>query len=437
VTDRHEANSKEPLEGRHKYLLGVLGVASFFDGYDTALLAIILPDIGAQFGLSQSAKSFLLATVFMGAIPALFLSRRADKLGRRRVLLVSLLGYTIFTGLTALSTAAWIFAGIQFVARFFVMTESAVAHVMIAEELPATRRGFGFGILAMLTGLGTGIAAVMNSIFGVAGISWQWLYVAGVPPLVLMMFLRRRLPESRRFVEARSNGHLARHWTAILRPPHRKWLLLVCAVAFTSSTATYAVEFVVDFLQNDRGLTKAASTGVLVLAGVPAIILMVVAGALSDRVGRKIVGCVGAAMGVVGGVVFYNVPLGFWAVLPLIAFTVVGFSIAWPTISAYNAELFPTALRSQAGSWATLWRTIGQVASLVGGGLLVAWTGSVPTTVTLLSIGPALMVVLVAVLFPHTHGRELEDLSPEVEEHPGGASVLDLTTEISEVARRN
>ena len=406
--------TKERLARHHVFLLAVLGVASFFDGYDTALKAILLPDLGRDFGLTAAGKSVMLAVVFLGAIPALFLSRFADRLGRRRVLFVSLIGYTIFSGLTALSTGVVMFASLQFLSLLFVMTESAVASVMIAESLPASRRGFGFGVLAMLTGLGTGIAAVLNSVFGLLDISWQWLYVCSVPPLVGVLFLRRNLPESKRFETARAGGHLARHWTAILRPPHRKWLIAICAVAFLSSMTTYAVEFIVDFLQNERGLTKAASTGLLVFAG-----------AFSDRVGRKLIGCVGAAIGVVGGVAFYNLHLDFWAMLLLISFTMVGFAVAWPTISVFNAELFPTALRSQAGAWATLSRTIGQAASLFGGAVLVHALGGVPITVTILSIGPVIMIVIVAAFFPATHGRELEDLSADVHQEAGAVERSD------------
>ncbi|MBX7159233.1 MAG: MFS transporter [Acidimicrobiia bacterium] len=427
--DTTRVATKQPLERHHVFLLAVLGVASFFDGYDMALKAILLPDLGHDFGLTSAEKSVMLGTIFLGAVPALFLSRRADQFGRRRVLFISLIGYTIFSGLTALSTGATMFAVLQFLSLFFVMTESAVASVMIAESLPASRRGFGFGVLAMLTGVGTGVAAILNSVFGLLEISWEWLYVCSVPLLVGVLFLRRNLPESKRFEQAKADGHLARHWTTILRPPHRKWLITICTVAFLSSLTTYAVEFVVDFLQNERGMTKAASTGLLVAAGLPAIAMMVVAGALSDRVGRKLIGCAGAAVGVVGGVLFYNLHLSFWPMLVLISFTTVGFAIAWPTISVFNAELFPTALRSQAGSWATLMRTLGQAASLFGGALLVHVLGGVPITVTILAIGPVLMIVIVVAMFPNTHGRELEDLSVDVHEEPPAtaADVLDVS----------
>lgn len=416
----------QPLQRHHIFLLAVLGVASFFDGYDMALKAILLPDLGRAFGLTSAEKSMMLGTIFLGAIPALFLSRRADQLGRRRVLFISLVGYTVFSGLTAASPNAAVFAALQFMSLFFVMTESAVASVMIAESLPASRRGFGFGVLAMLTGVGTGVAAIMNSITGALEISWQWLYLFSVPPLLVVLFLRRRLPESERFETARASGHLARHWTAILRPPHRKWLVSICAVAFLSALTTYAVEFVVDFLQNDRGMTKATSTVLLVAAGVPSLIMVVIAGAISDRVGRKVIGCAGAAVGVVGGVLFYNLHLSFWPMLVLISFTMVGFAVAWPTISVFNAELFPTALRSQAGSWATLSRTIGQAASLFGGALLVHVLGGVPIAVTILALGPVVMIVIVIAVFPRTHGRELEDLSVDVHAEPLSARVVDI-----------
>ncbi|MCC7077994.1 MAG: MFS transporter [Acidimicrobiia bacterium] len=409
------AASGRRLERRHWYLLGVLGVASFFDGYDFSLLAFILPELKAQFGLTNAQASAMLAVIFFGAIPALFLSRRADVVGRRKILFISIVGYTLFTGATALSPNVWVFACFQILARFFILVEAAVAHVMVAEELPARSRGFGFGFLAMLTGVGTGMAAGMNIVFSQADINWRWLYVIGLPLLLVVTVLRSALPESKRFESARDEGRLAK-WSLILKPPHRRWLALVTIVAFSAALIQQPVEFAVTFLQDDRGFTRTAASVLLVLAGIPTLVLMPLGGALSDRIGRRAVGGTTAALAVVGGGLFYTVDAGLGFLAITLGLTVAGFAIAQPTISAYNAELFPTSLRSQAGAWTTMARSVGQVMSFVLAIPLLAATDSLSSTTIVLLVGPVIAVVLLFAFFPDTHGRELEDTSGELVE---------------------
>lgn len=406
------AASRRGLDRHHWFLLAVLGVASFFDGYDAGLLAIILPQIKREFVLSNAQATTMLAVIFFGAIPALFLSRRADVVGRRKILFLSIVGYTIFTGATALSPNVWVFATFQIIARFFILVEAAVAHVMVAEELPARSRGFGFGFLAMLVGLGTGTAAGMNILFDAFSLDWRWLYVVGLPLLVVVTILRRALPESKRFESAKSDGRLAK-WSLILRPPHRHWLILVAAVAFSAALIQQPVEFAVTFLEEDRGLGTSLTSLLLLVAGLPTLILMPIGGALSDRIGRRAVGATTAGLAVVCGALFYTVDAGVAVLTITLGFTIAGFAVAQPTISAYNAELFPTSLRSQAGAWTTMARSVGQVASFVLAIPLLALTDSLSTTTLVLLIGPVVMIVLIVAFFPDTHGRELEDTSGE------------------------
>lgn len=96
------ARVRARLEPRHVRLLQLLAAASFFQGYDLNVITIALPSIRRTFGLSQARASDWLALLAVGALPALLLARRADRIGRRR-LLVSIAG---FTAATAASAAA-------------------------------------------------------------------------------------------------------------------------------------------------------------------------------------------------------------------------------------------------------------------------------------------------------------------------------------------
>ncbi len=403
------------LEGRHWFLLGVLGAAAFFQGYDLNLVAVALPQLRHAFGLSQAQASVWLSLLFLGALPAVFLTRQADRRGRRKVLMASIIAYSVATGLTALATTIVVFAVCQFFARMFMATEEAVSWTMVAEELPAGARGFGFGWMAMLAALGTGTSAVL---YGPVGLSWRWLYLLALPPLAGVAFLRRRLPESRRFDWARRRGELAEGWRRILRPPHRRWLALLSLCAVLGALTTHAAVLAPDFMQTQRHVSRAGTGLLIVAAGAPGVVVLLLSGSLSDRYGRKLVGCSFASLAVVGALSFFFVARSPFTLFLALAVTLIGTLGARPALGAFGTELFPTPLRAFGGSAASIASVAGQALSLGLGGLLLHLFGSLPDAVAVLVLGPVAMIAVIAVFFPETHGRELEDIPGTAEGPP-------------------
>jgi MFS family permease len=404
---------RKRLAPEHVFLLAVLGWTSFFDGYDGSIKALALTQIRETFHMSKAVASGLFAVVYFGALPAVIITRWADRIGRRRLLIWSVFGYMAFSGLTAVSPNAGWFTAFQFLQQLFLVAEGAIVWTMAAEELPADSRGFGFGLLAMMSALGTGFAAILwGGFLEPNGVSWRWLFVASLPPLLLVSFLRRRLPESRRFIAAQEQGTLAERWQAIFGPTVRRWLILVVVTTFLTQLIQQASTFTIDFLETDRGLSATAANFMLVFAGLPGIPIMVWAGSLSDRYGRRIVGCTFAFASVAGALGFFWLPGGIPVLLPFMSLTIVGQLGAWPVLQTYTSELFPTGLRSSASAWANVAGVIGRSASLAIAAPLLAVT-SQSMTATVLGIGPLIAIVMFALLFPDTHGRELEDVTGE------------------------
>ena len=400
------------LGREHKFLLFILGFTAFFDGFDRGIIQVALPQIRETFALSQSHMSVWLMVVYLGALPALFVTRAADRVGRKRLLVVSIVGYMVATASTALAPSIQLFVTAQFLARLFLNAEHALVLTLAAEELPARARGFGFGYLAMQLALGFGTGAlVYGGVFEPHGIGWQWMYVLSLPPLLAIGWLRRRLPESRRFVAARDAGLLARHWREIFTGETRRWLILLCSTAFLLELATQAGVFSIDFLQADRGLSSTASNLMLVLAGLPGIPVMIVAGNLSDRYGRRIVGCSFATVSGLGALGFFWLPGNIAVLYVCMTVMLAGQLGAGPVLATYATELFPTALRGQAGSWGRVAAVGGQAASFGIGGALIAVLGGLPGAASAMMLGPVAAVVLFALFFPDTHGRELEELT--------------------------
>src|SRR5947208_5263084 len=130
-----------------RLLLVLLISATFFEGYDGSILALLLPNIQSTFHVSEAVLGITRIPIEFGLFVAFFVARLSDRVGRRPLLLWSVVGYTLFTALTAVSWDIWSFAFFQFGSRIFLGAEYAVGVTMIVEEDPAARRGRALGTL--------------------------------------------------------------------------------------------------------------------------------------------------------------------------------------------------------------------------------------------------------------------------------------------------
>jgi len=402
------------LGQRQRQLLALLAAASFFEGYDLNVGTVALPQIRDTFHLTQSRASAWIALLFLGALPAAALARQADRFGRRRLLLVSITGYTVATAATAISSTMVMFGVAQMVARLFLVLEVSLTWTVITEEFPAHLRGFGYGMLAMLDVLGAGSGALLfGLVLAPLGVSWRGLYVAALPVLIAVALMRRALPETTRYTTAASGQHLARRASELWRPPHRRRILVIVAASITGGLLTQASVFVVDFLQTQRHVSTSTASLLIVAAGAAAIPTLVAAGRASDRYGRKLIGCTFLLLSVAGPLLFFLVARGAPALFASLTLTYVGQFGSWPTLGGFSVELFPTRLRAMSRAVGNTSAVVGQGLSFLLGSALLTLTGGMPMTVVILSAGPLVSLLLVARGLPETAGRSLEELNDE------------------------
>jgi putative MFS transporter len=395
---------------RQRRLLLLLAVACYTEGYDFNALMVALPHLRHDFGLSRAAADIWVAAIYLGAAPALWLGRRADRHGRRGVLVIAVAGYTVCSIATALAPDMAVFVFVQFLARVFLAVQVAVAWTVAAEELPAQRRGFGFGVLALASALGTGQGAILEAaVLAPLHASWRWLYVASVPVVAVILVLRRSLPESERYEHLAASGGMHGQARALLLAPHRNRLFLICGTVILANLTTQATVFAIDYMQTQRHLGASAANLVLVGAGAICLPVLTGAGALSDRLGRRPVCAVALLVQTVGVVLFFNVATTAPALLAMLAVTYIGVFGAWTTGNAFGVEAFPTALRATAGAAVTMAKLVGQCVSFLASAILIRSVGHSGLVVGLLAIGPLMAAVLVARVFPETSGQELED----------------------------
>src|SRR5207248_10317005 len=212
-----------------RVLLWLLLAATFFEGYDGAILALVLPAIRDTFNVPESELGISRALIELGLGVAFFLARAGDRWGRRKLLLWSVLGYTLMTTLTAFSWDLWSFTLFQGISRVFLGAEYAVAVTMIVEEFPKERRARVLGIFLMCSAIGA-VAVAFLLLGGVdqGPLKWRTLYLIGVIPLLFLAVFRRRLKETRRFEEhQRTAGGSKTPFFEPWRPEYRRTLVLV------------------------------------------------------------------------------------------------------------------------------------------------------------------------------------------------------------------
>lgn len=395
-----------------------LSVATFFEGYDFMALTQLISNFGAPevWDLDRAEKGYLVTFINLGTVLAYVLVRRADDWGRKRVLTITIVGYTIFTGLSGLAPGVYWFAGIQLVARTFLIAEWAIAMVIAAEEFPASRRGMVIGVILAFNSLGAivcaGVVPVLLEL-PVPGLEpaerWRSAYFVGVVPLVLIAFARRSLRETRRFEELKATIDPKRSLLHIFRTPYRKRLLQMSAIWLLTYVCTHnAVTFWKDFVLQERGFTNSQAGNAIAIAAIAAMPLVFLSGRLLDWIGRRRAAIVIFILGALGIAGCYGLH-GFWPMTGALVFGIYGSSAVPQVLNAFTTELFPTSVRGDAFAWANnLIGRIGYVFSPAAVGTAansVGWGPAVTGTVVFLLAG----LVLILVMLPETRGRELEE----------------------------
>ncbi len=403
-----------PFTKRQRRVFTIATTAGFFDYYDRALLSLALKQIQTGLKIAESHLGAMLSVIRLGYVLSLLLTPFADVFGRRRLLLYTVIGYTGFTALSAIAPGEKTFVVFQILARAFAGAEAAVAVVILAEEVDAAHRGWAIGLLGGISSAGYGLAAIVFAFINVMPYGWRGLYAIALLPLVLIIPLRRTLPESARFEKEQSEGgQPSKVWEPLVQlyTAYPKRLMMMLSVMFLGSVGGNAAGIMFPkFLQEAHGWSPGNVSSLFFFGGALSVIGSIAAGRLSDRFGRRVMGATFFFLAPLMTIWMYTAT-GF-SIVPVWILEVF-FDIASTTImNAYSAEMFPTSYRSTAGSALAVAGTTGGAIGLFLEGVLFSLTGSHARSIRYLTvfwlIAPAIMW-----FFPETSGRELEEISPE------------------------
>jgi MFS family permease len=393
----------------------------------------------AQYAEIPRYAGYILATTVFGwATGGVIGGIIADYIGRKRTMMLAILAYSLTTALSAVAWNWQSFAVLRFLVGVGIGSEWVTGASLVSELWPDHARGKGGGLLQSGAGIGSFLASgVWLVIGGLGPNAWRWMYLVGVLPALLVLWIRRGMPESARWEEAserrraaqaqRRSGEaleaehaaLARFTVADMfldRGVRRRLVpafLMMLSVTFGFwGVATFVPTYVGTFAAK-AGLSAPFYSAIAGLLGTGvAIFGFISLGFCADWIGRKPTAMIWYAMCLILTPVVYVWTQSMAALLA--AVTVFGFFTGgiWAWAPVWLPELFPTRMRGTAVAFCfNARRWISCVGPLIAGTLIVGLGGYGPaaTIVGLFFI----LGVVAAPFLPETNGKPLpETLSP-------------------------
>jgi len=186
-----------------------------FDGLEMGIFPLVARP-ALQDMMQGAAGGDQFVGLWMGRITALFLIGAAcggltfgwlgDRIGRVRSMALSILTYSIFTGLCYFAGAPWHLGVLRFVAAFGMGGEWSLGVALVMESWPRDRRPILAGVIGAAANVGFVLIAVLGMYFKVTQTSWRWVMLAGAVPALLTFFIQVFVPESERWKESTRQG---------------------------------------------------------------------------------------------------------------------------------------------------------------------------------------------------------------------------------------
>ncbi|MFQ5877918.1 MAG: MFS transporter [Acidobacteriota bacterium] len=449
VSDRLD---RLPLGRFHYRVLILSGLGWMFDSMDVGLVSFAAARLRDEWSLSSSrialVLNFSLLGMFLGGALA---GALADRFGRKTIFQVTLLVFSIGTGLCGLSWGLASLLGLRLVVGLGLGGELPVAASLVSEFAPARHRGRLVVLLESFWALGSLAAAMISNLLvpwaEQRGLPFPWrlVFFIGALPALYVLVLRRVLPESPRFLIAKGRRDEAE---AVLRcveaaggaappgrpteplesgqetgaparvgvrelfgPGLRRRTIMLWILWFAMGYSYYGIFSWLPTLLVKQGFAIAESfrfTLYIILAQIPGYFA---AAYLVERIGRRATLVSFMTLCAAASYFFGTAPTSgsivAWGCL--VSFFNLG---AWGVTYGYTPELYPTRVRATGTGWAAALTRVGGFLAMLAVGLLLDASGAGLHAVFGMFAGVlALGAAGVVVLGEETRGRSLEEIS--------------------------
>ncbi|HMH29450.1 MAG TPA: MFS transporter [Steroidobacteraceae bacterium] len=388
------------------------------DGFDFMIYSFIIPTLLTLWSMSKAEAGYIASgALITSAIGGWAAGVLADRFGRARILQLTVLWFAIFTflsGFTHNFSELFVTRAMQ---GFGFGGEWSVGSVLVAEIIDARHRGKATGLVQSSWSVGWAAAALafwaVSAVVPPA-VAWKILFWLGILPGLLVIYIRRKVPEPAIFMQMRAQrAALAGNIPArrgvfldIFRPPLLRTTILATMLSTGMLAAYYSITtWLPTFLANERHLSVGASTGYLLMLISGSLAGYLVSAWLTDAIGRRRGFILFAACAMVlillytrlpvaGGMFLIGFPLGFF---------ILGI---FSGMGACLAELYPSAVRgSGQGFTYSVGRGIGGLCpSLIG---LLSTRFPLGDAIAGFTVAAYALVIVSALAIPETRGRVL------------------------------
>ena len=328
-------------EQRAAFAASFLGWA--LDAFDFFLLVFVIKAIADDFHAEIKAVTFaILLTLAMRPLGALVFGRLADRFGRQPVLMLDIVLYSVLEFASAFAPSLTALLVLRALFGFAMGGEWGVGASLVMESIPPRTRGAVSGILQQGYAVGYLLAAVAYfALFELIG--WRGMFMLGVLPALLVLYIRMRVKESPAWERMSARGKPV----GILEALRGRWGLFLYVVLLMTAFNFFShgtQDLYPTFLQVQHGFSPHVVGVIAVIYNIGAILGGVFFGAWSERVGRRRAVIVAAflALPVIPLWAFSANPVLLAAGAFMVQFMVQG---AWGTIPADLNELSPEGVR--------------------------------------------------------------------------------------------
>jgi MFS family permease len=386
------------------------GLGWMLDAFDVTLFALALPAIRLELGLSPAqggalGSVALLAAAAGGVAFGVF----ADRFGRTRALMLSVVLYSVFTAACGLATTFAQFIVFRIFLGLGMGGEWASGATLVSETWTAEHRGKALALMQSGWAVGYALAAAVNYLVQPA-FGWRAVFFVGILPAFLTLWVRRHVREPevwrRAARERNATSTLARLFSRDLRPLTIALTLMnACTLfgwwSFNLWLPSYLREPV---SRGGLGLQMLSSSAMIIVMQVGMWFGYITFGFISDRAGRKrtYVTYLLAAAVLLFLYVSLRAPVALLLLGPFVAFFATGY---FSGFGAVTAEIFPTAIRGTAqGFTYNVGRIVSAAAPFTVGTL--AQTHGFSTALSISSLA-FLLAAFFWIWIPETRGRQL------------------------------
>ncbi|WP_342433681.1 MFS transporter [Neobacillus sp. FSL H8-0543] len=355
---------KKQKEISERKLLGVAGLGWMFDALDVGMLSFIIAALSVEWNLSAEQMGWIGSINSIGmAVGALVFGIMADRIGRKHVFIITLLLFSIGSGVSAFATTLSFFLVLRFIIGMGLGGELPVASTLVSESVSAEKRGRVVVLLESFWAAGWLIAAVI-SYFIIPKFGWQIALLISATPAIYALYLRMGLPDSPRFSAVKHKTKIsvsqsfAKLWSKeYRRPTTMLWIVWFCVVF-----SYYGMFLWLPSVMVMKGFSLIKSFEYVLIMTVAQLPGYFTAAWSIERFGRKFVLVVYLIGTAISAYLFGTAESTALLMTSgiLLSFFNLG---AWGGLYAYTPEQYPTIIR---GTGAGMAAAVGRVGGILG-----------------------------------------------------------------------